>query len=176
MACDVGKDLDLNAHFSDCYPILRKMARSRLRLHQPFTLLDTTELIHESYLKALSVESLAIEEKGIFLNYVGQVMRSIIVDAARKKLAKKNSSGADTIDIADVEDLITDIPANEIIQVHDALTALSDTEPRLAKVIELIYFSGMSEIEIGECLNISDRTVRRESSKACLMLRAMLAL
>ena len=171
-------DAQTISRFSEHYSVLKKMARSRLRLHQPFTLLGTTELVHESYLKLNSAGALCPEDRTAYLNYVGNVMRSVIVDAARRRLALRRGANPNLLDIDDdalIEQIIGDDPANEIVQVHEALTVLNRNEPRLAQVLAFSYFAGMSELEIAECLNISDRTVRREISKAHLLLRAILS-
>ena len=151
------------------------MAHARLRPHKTFTLLNTTSLVNESYLRLLGVKDIRQDNHAEFLAYVGQVMRSVIVDAAREKLAKRRGEGALHVEFDDALAVVSDQPAREIIHVHDALCALSDSEPDLAKVLELEYFAGMTDAEIAECIGVSDRTVRRHSSKAHLMLRAMLA-
>lgn len=166
----------VQARFTEHYGMLRRMARTRLRAHQTFTLLDTTGLLHESYLRLISAEQWRPADRAAFLGYVGQIMRSVIVDVARSRLAQRRGERAVHVEFEDsmLED-ITDEPAAEILHVHEALGALHASEPRLAHVLELQYFAGMSELEIAECLGVSDRTVRRDSQRARLMLRALLA-
>jgi len=161
--------------FSVHYTVLKRMARARLRTHKTFTLLNTTSLVNESYLRLLTAKDVRQDINAEFLAYVGQVMRSVIVDTAREKLAKRRGEGAHHVEFDDALAVIADQPALEIVQVHDALCALSDSEPELAKVIELEYFAGMTDAEIAECVGVTDRTVRRHSNKAHLILRALLA-
>ena len=161
--------------FCEHYIVLKRMAHARLRPHKTFTLLNTTSLVNESYLRLLAAKDVRRDNHAEFLAYVGQVMRSVIVDAAREKLAKRRGEGALHIEFDDALAVVADQPAQEIVHVHEALCALSDLEPELAKVLDLEYFAGMTDAEIAECLSVSDRTVRRHSSKAHLMLRAMLA-
>lgn len=161
--------------FAKYYDVLRRMARSRLRPHKTFTLLGTTGLVHESYLRLAASDNLDPDDHSHFLFYVGKVMRSVIVDAARQKLAQRRGGNVDHDEYDDEAAIISDRPAKEIVQVHDSLLALYETEPQLAKVLELEYFAGMTEAEIGACLGTSDRTVRRHSSKAHAMLRALMA-
>lgn len=166
----VGSDL-FEAHYST----LKKMAHARLRPHKTFTLLQTTGLVHESYLRVAATAGIHGGDHSRFLAYVGKVMRSVIVDAAREKLSRRRGEGVKHEEFDDALGILSDQPAKEIIEVNDALQDLSATEPQLAKVLALEYFAGMTEAEIAECLAMSDRTVRRHSSKAHLMLRAMLA-
>lgn len=171
---DKGNSVESDS-FAEHYDVLRRMAHSRLRPHKTFTLLGTTGLVHESYLRVAASGKVRCDDPARFLAYVGQVMRSVIVDAAREKLAQRRGQGADHEAFDDAMALLSDQPAKEIVQVNDALQDLSASEPQLAKVLALEYFAGMTDAEIGQCLTLSDRTVRRHSSKAHLMLRAMLA-
>jgi RNA polymerase sigma factor (TIGR02999 family) len=160
----------LNALFEALYRELHALAHARLRRTAPMTVLDTTSLVHESYLKLLNTGRLNVENRVHFLAYASRTMRSIIVDFARKRLAERRGSGADKLQ------LDTDIAQEahsgeeEIIRVHDALQALAQSELRLARIVEMRYYGGLSEHEIGEALGITDRTVRRDWQKARLLL------
>jgi RNA polymerase sigma factor (TIGR02999 family) len=162
--------------FHGLYSDLRRMARSRLRRHETFTLLGTTDLVHETFLRLSRAGGVREEDAAAFLAYAGQVMRSVIVDAARARLAQRRGSGArkEEFDEESVEPLDT-APAQAIVDVHDALLTLRVSEPRLTQVIELQYFAGMTELEIAAALGLSDRTVRRDAERARLLLRALLA-
>lgn len=152
------------------------MARRRLRQHQTFTLLDTTALVHESFLRMSQVGELSHADMPAFLAYAGRVMRSVIVDAARSRLTVRRGEGhkAESLD-DDVIDLVGDAPAKAIVDLHDALLTLQQAEPRLAQVIALQYFGGMTDAEAALALGLSDRTVRRDADRARLMLKALLA-
>lgn len=162
--------------FQGLYGDLRRMARSRLRRHETLTLLGTTDLVHETFLRLSRAGGVREEEVPAFLAYAGQVMRSVIVDAARARLAQRRGSGArkEEFDEESAE-MVGTAPAQAIVDVHDALLALQVSQPRLAQVIELQYFAGMTEVEIAAALGLSDRTVRRDAERARLLLRAMLA-
>jgi RNA polymerase sigma factor (TIGR02999 family) len=166
----------LSERFASHYAELRRMARSRLRRHQTFTLLDTTSLLHESFLRLSRTAGLRTEEEPAFLAYSAQVMRSVIVDAARQRLAQRRGSGAQLLPLDDdIAESVPDGPAQVIVQVHEALEALEQSEPRLAQVIALQYFAGMTEAETAACLGLSERTIRRDAERARLMLRALLS-
>jgi RNA polymerase sigma factor (TIGR02999 family) len=160
--------------FSLMYEDLRRMARSRLRQHQTMTLLDTTSLVHEAYLKLVGGQSLPVEDRHHFFAYAGRVMRSVIVDSARARLAERR--GGDAVHLAldsEISDRVA-APENDLLRVHEALEVLEQAEPKLAQIVELRYFAGLTEVEIAEMLGQSERTVRRSWEKAKLLLTAAL--
>jgi RNA polymerase sigma factor (TIGR02999 family) len=166
----------LDPRFQGLYRELHRLAHSRLRRHQTFTLFDTTDLVHESFLRLSRAGGVRDEDTPAFLAYAGRVMRSVIVDAARARLAQRRGSGVrNQVFDEELDEPLGNAPAQVIVDVHDALLALRDGEPRLAQVIELLYFAGMTEKEVGNALGLSDRTVRRDADRARLMLRALLA-
>ncbi len=161
--------------FAAHYPALRRMARARLRQHETFTLLDTTALVHESFLRLSRTAGLKSEETPAFLAYAGHVMRSVIVDAARQRLAQCRGEGrkAEPLD-EELLDALSSKPAQVIVDLHDALLVLEQTEPRQARVIELHYFGGFTEVEMAMALGLSESTIRRDLRQALTLLRAML--
>ena len=160
--------------FTLLYDDLHRLARSRLRQHRTMTLLDTTSLVHESYLKLVGQAALAVEDRHHFFAYAARVMRSVIVDFARARQAERRGSGAEhvVLDTALSEKLAG--PETDVLRVHEALEVLEQAEPRLAQIVEMRYFGGMTELEIAEVLNVTDRTVRRGWEKARLLLMAAL--
>jgi RNA polymerase sigma factor (TIGR02999 family) len=165
-----------DAQFRDHYSELRRMARARLRHHETFTLLDTTALVHESFLRLSRAGGVRSTDEPAFLAYAGRVMRSIIVDAARARLTLRRGEGIKAAELdEDAAEQVSNAPAQVIIDLHDALLSLQSTEPRLAQVIELQYFCGMGDAEVAVAMGLSDRTVRRDAERARMMLRALLA-
>ncbi len=160
--------------FAAAYNELRKLARSRLRDGGRNTVLDTTALVHESYLRLLGSGRLRPDSRRAFFAYASQVMRSVIIDAVRERQAQRR--GGDLKRLTLDTHIADSTPAaeEEVLQVHEALEALAAAEPRLAKVVEMRYFGGYSEIEIAEALQITDRTVRRDWDKARLLLGVLL--
>jgi RNA polymerase sigma factor (TIGR02999 family) len=169
-----GAQDSANQLFELLYDDLRSMARAQLRRDDLKGLLNTTTLVHESYLRFLKNGELTPEDRGHFLAYASHVMRSIVVDTARRHLASKRGVGQS--DVA----LNTDVAANltasdeQIIRLHEALEELAAVEPRLAKVIEMRYFGGLQEDEVAEVLAISVRTMQRDWEKARRLLSAAL--
>ena len=160
--------------FTAAYAELRKLARSRLRDGGRNTVLDTTALVHESYLRFLNSGQLRSDDRRAFFAYASRVMRSVIIDAVRERQAERR--GGDLQRLTLNTEISDNVPAgeDELLRVHDALDALAEAEPRLAKVVEMRYFGGYSEVEIGEALELTERTVRRDWDKARLLLGAML--
>lgn len=159
-----------NALFAAAYPELRKLARSRLRDGGRNTVLDTTALVHESYLRFLQHGQLRSDDRRAFFAYAGSVMRSVIIDLVRERQAQRRGGDLQHVTLdTQIGDSVADGEA-EILGVHEALEVLAKTEPRLARVVELRYFGGYSEQEIAETLEVTERTVRRDWTKARLLL------
>ncbi len=163
-----------DALFASAYAELRKLARSRLRDGGRNTVLDTTALVHESYLRFLNSGQLRSNDRRAFFAYASRVMRSVIIDAVRERQAERR--GGDLQRLTLNTQIADSVPAgeDELLQVNEALEALAQSEPRLAKVVEMRYFGGYSEQEIAEALGLTDRTGRRDWDKARLLLGAML--
>ena len=160
--------------FSAAYGELRKLARSRLRDGGRNTYLDTTALVHESYLKFLGSGRLRPDDRRAFFAYASRVIRSVIVDSARERLADRRGGGIPPLTLS--TELLDSLPNGEetILDVHEALEVLAKADARLAHVVEMRYFGGYSEAEIGETLGVTERTVRRDWEKARLLLGALL--
>ena len=156
--------------FQLLYDDLHRLARSRLRKHQTLTLLDTTSLVHEAYFRIRGDEDWNIENRRHFFSYAAHVMRSVIVDFARAKLAERRGGEAEHIPLDTGTMQWAGQPEDDVLRVHDALTDLAKVDKRLAQVVEMRYFGGLSEAEIADNLNLSERTVRRDWEKARIML------
>ncbi len=162
------------AAFSLLYEELRRLARAKLRQHQAMTLLDTTSLLHESYLKLVGASSLPVADRHHFFTYAARVMRSVIVDFARARRAERRGGEADHVVLDTILSDKIGAPENDVLRVHEALEVLSQADARLAQVVEMRYFGGLSETEIAEALGLTERTVRRDWEKARLLLFAAL--
>jgi RNA polymerase sigma factor (TIGR02999 family) len=158
---------------ADVYRQLRVLARARLRSGGREVLLDTTALVHETYLRIAKVEMSSAEQRS-FLAYASRTMRSVIVDFARKRQAE--SRGGDLVMVTLTGALEEHRPAaaDDILRVHEALEELSSIDARLAQVVEMRYFADMADPQIALALGISERTVRRDWDKARLLLSRVL--
>jgi RNA polymerase sigma factor (TIGR02999 family) len=153
------------------------MARARLASGGRNTVLDTTALVHESYLRLARAHGLAFEDRLRFMTYAGRVMRSVIVDLVRERQAECRGGDAPHVALTTQigERLAAGEGEREILRVHDALEVLAQRDPRLAQVVEMRYFAGMTEAEIAQALQVNERTVRRDWSQARLFLADALA-
>ncbi len=161
---------ELEQAFADTYQELRRLARSRLRGGGRDAVLDTTALVHEAYLKLSRGAGVSFPDRPRFLVYAGKAMRSIIVDMVRQRQTER--AGGDVALLTLTGDIAEQVPAQEdhILRVHEALDAMAAVDERMARVVEMRYFGGMTDLEIGEALGVTDRTVRRDWEQARLFL------
>jgi RNA polymerase sigma factor (TIGR02999 family) len=143
------------------YPELRLIARRHMRNERHANTLQTTALVHEVYLRLLDVTRIEWHERAQFFAMVAQMMRRILVDAARARGAEKRGGGALKVDL-DHTALLSSEPHRSILALDEALTSFSQLAPRQARVVELRYFGGLTEDEIVAALKISPRTLRRD--------------
>jgi RNA polymerase sigma factor (TIGR02999 family) len=164
----LGDRKALDRVFEAIYPDLRRLARSRLRAHTGFTLLDTTGLVHECFVRLVEGAHLPVENRGHFFAYAAAAMRTIIVDMARQRLALRRGGHSPTLrlDSTLLEEVRAPDGAETLLRINDALLALEATDAALARIVEMRYFAGYSEAEIAELTFQSGRSVRRQWDKA----------
>jgi RNA polymerase sigma factor (TIGR02999 family) len=174
VAVRTGDNDALNRLLALLYDDLRQLAHARLKRSEPITVLDTTALVHESYLRLIKSGGLNVTDRAHFLRYAARTMRSIIVDLVRQRRSERHGGLAQHVtlntDIADG----AQASEEEIIRISDALDDLAHADARLVQVVEMRYFAGLTEEEIASSLDITDRTVRRDWQKARLLLMAAL--
>jgi RNA polymerase sigma factor (TIGR02999 family) len=160
-----------DALFAAAYDELRRLARARLRDGGRNTLLETTSLVHECYLRFLGAGELRAEDRRAFFAYASRVMRSVILNSVRERQAERRGGGAPLLTLS--TELAANLASDEetILKVHEALEVLEQADARLAQVAQMRYFGGYSEREIAETLGVTERTVQRDWEKA----RAILA-
>lgn len=152
------------------YADLQRLARRHVRDAGHMTLLDTTALVHEAWLRVASSPGADFPDRRHFLAYAAQAMRSVVIDAVRARQADRRGGGLAhlTLDTA----VADQVPHgdDELLRVHEALDELARMEPRLAQVVEMRYFAGLREQEIADALGVTERTVQRDWQKARLFL------
>ena len=155
--------------FSLLYNDLRRLAHARLQRNEPITLLDTTSLVHETFLRVLKSGRIEMSERPRFLAYAAQVMRSIIVDFVRQRHADRRGGDDPRVPLDAAAEAV---PAadDEILRVSEALDELAKVDERLVKIVEMRYFGGFTEEDIALALGVNVRTVRRDWQKARLLL------
>ena len=149
---------------------LRVMARRYMKNERQANTLQATALVNEVYLRLVDVTQVDWQERAQFFAMAAQMMRRILVDAARARAADKRGGRAARLNIEESA-VLAPQPERSIVALDEALDAFARVAPRQAKVVELRYFGGLTEEEIGSVLKISLRTVRRDwnLAKAWLM-------
>jgi len=168
-----GDRAALDRVLSTLYHELHAMARRQLAGQQAHTL-DATALVHEAYLKLIGRQTAQFDDRAHFFAYAASAMRSVVVDYARQRLAQKRGG-----DLHRVTELPEEVEGGlrldeETLGLDTALTRLAAVDERLAQVVELRYFAGLSELEIASLLKRSERSIRRDWQKARLFLLASL--
>jgi RNA polymerase sigma factor (TIGR02999 family) len=143
------------------YPELHRMARRYMKNERAGNTLQATALVHEVYLRLVDVAKVEWQQRAQFFAMAAQMMRRILVSAARARGSQKRGGGSPQVNIEETADLSTGTDRS-ILAVDEALTAFSQLAPRQAKVVELRYFGGLTEEEIVTVMQISPRTVRRD--------------
>jgi RNA polymerase sigma factor (TIGR02999 family) len=151
------------------YEPLRDMARSRLRSRGGDGTLDTTGLVHEAYLRLADQTRLTLNDRRHFFAVAAIAMRQIVVDHARRRLALKRGAGAGHVEL-DEAAIPGDDTAEEILSLDEALRRLNLVDERLARVVELRFFTGLTVEETAEVLEVNARTVKRDWRKARALL------
>lgn len=152
------------------YDDLSRLARSRLHQNQPMTLLDTGSLVHEAFLKICGSDAIQIQDRQHFFAYAAHVMRSVIVDFARARLAQRRGGDLQRVPIDTVLSDSLAAPEGDVMRIHEALEELALVDPRMVQVVEMRYFVGLSDAEIAQALDLSERTIGRAWEKAKLLL------
>ena len=143
------------------YDELRTISSKYLRDEYRKHTLQTTELVHEAYIKLIGDEKLTWENRAHFFGIAARSMRQILVDYARKRKALKRGLGQTKLSLDNAEFLLSD-SEEQIINLDDALEKLEQLDERASKIVELRFFSGLSIEETSNMLNISAATVKRD--------------
>ena len=159
--------------FSVSYSELKRLAHARLwasNLHSSFA---TESLVHESYLRLANLQGLDILDRKRYFAYASKVMRSVILDTVREAQAERRGGGEAAITLnTDIAELCSS--GGDVQAVDDALKDLQRLSPDLAALVEMRFFGGLTEAEVAEALGVSERTVRREWTKARAALLVLL--
>ena len=169
-----GKPDALGELYALLYPELRRLAHSRVRRSGDMTLLETTSLVHESYLRFEKSGAVAIAERAQFMAYAARVMRSVVVDMVRARHSERRGGDAVHVELDEANVEASEPQEDEVLRVHESLEELAAIDPRLVQVVEMRYFAGMTEVEVAQVLGVGVRTVARDWEKARLFLHACL--
>jgi RNA polymerase sigma factor (TIGR02999 family) len=147
------------------YDELRKMARRYMRQQNPGHTLQTTALIHETYLRMVKQKEKHFENRAHFFGVAAQAMRHILVDYARARQTARRGGAARPISLEEAA-LVTAERAAELVAFDEALKELEKLSKRQSRVVELRYFGGLSVDETATVLSVSPETVMRDWSMA----------
>jgi RNA polymerase sigma factor (TIGR02999 family) len=150
--------------FALVYDELRRRAHAQIGRRDGDTL-GTATLVHETFLRLVEQKQAAWIDRGHFFAVASLAMRQILVDRARRRLARKRGGGA-PVHLLDEGTVRLDERASELLALDDALLRLKMIDERLAQVVDLRFFGGLTFEEAGEVLGLSSRTVKREWRKA----------
>ena len=155
------------------YDELRRIAGHFMKDERPGRTIQTTALVHEAYLKLIDVTNVDWQHRAHFFAVSAQIMRHILLDQARRRVAAKRGGAAPRVNLDDVPDIGSG-RARELIALDDGLNVLAKVDPRKARVIELRFFAGLSVEETAEVLKVSSDTVKRDWKLARAWLLAEL--
>ena len=166
----------VNRLFDVLYNDLHRVARGRLRANGQVIDLSATALLHETYERLVKLDELKVADRQQFFTYAAAVMRSVIVDMARSRLTARRGAGAFEVPLDTIMESSLASPLDEtVVEIHEALEQLEAVEPRLARVVEMRYFAGLTIAEIAETMGVGARTIGRDWDKARALLAAMVA-
>jgi len=151
--------------FQLVYDQLRHMAHNALRRERDDHTLATTDLVHEAYLKLADDPDISWQDSSHFFAIAARAMRRILVDYARRRGAVKRGSTPRRVPLLE-EALTLDEQADTLIALDGALIRLNAVDERLARVVELRFFGGLTEEQTARVLDVTARTVRRDWVKA----------
>jgi RNA polymerase sigma factor (TIGR02999 family) len=155
------------------YDDLRRLARAQIGPGGRDRTMNTTSLVHECYLRIMDPAG-NVESKNHFFNLAARVMRQVLCDYARERLAEKRGGGQQHDTLSAVDQQLNQ-EASDLVELDDLLTRLGNNHPRSARVFECRYFAGLSEQETADALNVSLRTAQREWNQARQWLSEQMA-
>lgn len=152
------------------YPELKAMAHRRVHHDAGIAALNTTALVHESYLRLVKGDNVSLESRRHFMAYAAHVMRSVVVDFVRQARAQRR--GGDQMQVTLNTNVAESLESSEseIVRLDELLAELSEIDPRLVAVVEMRYFAALEVPQIAEYLDVSGRTVQRDLDKVRLLL------
>src|SRR4051812_43002868 len=139
---------------------LKRIARRHIHAERGEHTLQTTALVNEAYLRLIDVTNVRWEDRAHFFAICARIMRRILVEAARARMAEKRGGAALRVTFDDALPALS--RGAEFVALEEALNALAQIDERKARVVELRFFGGLSVEETAHVLNISEQTVHRD--------------
>jgi len=143
------------------YAELRRMAGRYMRRENEGNTLQATALVNEAYLRLVNLDGVSWQDRAHFYAISAQMMRRILVDAARVRGSDRRGGGAQRLNLNESIDGVC-VRDGKLVELDEALKVLAQFDPRRAKVVEMRFFGGLSVEETAEVLKISSKTVMRD--------------
>lgn len=156
------------------YTDLRRLARARMARLRPGQTLQPTALVHEAYMRLVAGEDPGWQNRAHFFAAAAEAMRRILVDHARRIARDKHGGGRLRISLSQAGEGVEPRPA-ELLALDDALHRLAELDPRMAEVVKLRYYAGLTQEETALAMGVSRRTINRLSVAARAWLANQLA-
>ena len=157
------------------YEHLRRIAGAQLRREAPGHSLQPTALVHEAYLRLVDQRHVHWRNRAHFFGVAASLMRRILVDHARARLAGKRGGGLERVTLLGDEAAAESPPGIDVLALHESLSRMAAFNPRQERIVELRYFGGLTIEEAAEVIGISEATLVREWTIAKAWLRADLS-
>lgn len=158
-----------DARLPQLYEELRQLASARMAAQAPDHTLQPTALVHEAWLRMLKNTERTWQNRAYFFAAASTAMRNILIDHARKKTCQKRGGDWQRLDIDQLEIAAAE-PDNLMLLVDDALQQLERINPEWTQIVVMKYFGGLNNREVAECMDISERSVKRYWAGARLWL------
>jgi len=166
-----GDEAALDRLLPAVYEELRRLARRYMRQQPPGHTLQTTDLVHQAYLRLVDQERVEWGSRAHFFGVAAKAMRSILIDHARRRRAAKRGGKAGRPTLGAAGEVASPGSTVDVLALDEALTRLAERDPRKSQVVELRYFGGLALEEVAEVLGVSLATVKRDWIAARAWLR-----
>jgi RNA polymerase sigma factor (TIGR02999 family) len=143
------------------YEELRRIAGSYMSGERRDHTLQPTALVHEAYIRLIDQQRVDWRNRAQFVGLAATMMRRILLNHARDRIAAKRGGGATRVSVSLVADSLAE-PELDVIALHDALERLTAIDPRKSRIVELKFFGGLTTAEVGDLLELSSATVERD--------------
>lgn len=143
------------------YGELRRLAQARLRGERADQTLGATALVHEAWVR-LGLGDADFDDRSHFFGAAARVMRQVLVDRYRRRHRQKRAHEVSPADPADLLAATVALPQVDLLALDEALDRLAAVDERMARIVQLRFFAGLSVEETGAALGVSERTVKRE--------------
>jgi RNA polymerase sigma factor (TIGR02999 family) len=172
----LGEAGAVNALFARLYPEIKRAARARLAQASGVHGLNTTALVHESFLRMADSEGLQGSSRGQFFAYVGRVLRSVVVDHIRaESSAKRGGDAGILLTLSAAADVVAPLnSALELIAMDRALLQMQQLDLGLYELLEMVGFAGTPLDEVAQLRGVARRTVERDLVKARALMAELL--